>query len=87
MSKNINGYIFNEEAIYDTSSAHYWQAKKGSSTFFFKRFKDPRRPSERVSEAVRKQKNADCDDFSRERKKVLTAIRAVSYTHLPSPRD
>lgn len=85
MSKNINGYIFNEEAIHDTSSAHFWQAKKGSSTFFFKRFKDPRRPSDRVSEAVRKQKNAVCDDFARERKKVLTAIRACVGGNIIAP--
>lgn len=75
MIKNINGYIFDEEKITSTGCAHYWKAKKGSDEYFLKRFKDPKRPSDRVSEAVRKMKNDACNDFVRERKRVLMAIR------------
>ena len=85
MSKSINGYIFDESAIHETGSAQYWQARKGTTDYFFKRFKDPKRPSDRVSEAVRKQKNAICDDFARERKKVLTAIRACVGGNIIAP--
>ena len=56
MIKNINGYSFDEADKHKSSGAVWWHAKKGGSEYFLKRFDGPKRPSPRVSEAVRKQK-------------------------------
>lgn len=85
MAKTINGYTFDEAAKFNTSSACFWKAKKGHDEFFFKQFNDPKRPSDRVSEAVRAQKNAVCDEFVRERKRILVALKTCVGSSIIAP--
>ena len=87
MMKTINGYTFDETARRDTSSAYFWKARKNNDEFFFKQFKDPKRPSDRVSEAVRKQKNEVCDEFVRERKRILVALKTCVGSSIIAPVD
>ena len=85
MSKSINGYIIEEDLKTKTSSSVFWQAEKGRTKYFLKRFDNPKRPSDRVSEAVRKQKNEACDTFARERRKVLYALKACVGSSIIAP--
>ena len=83
-------YIGQYELLSDkesTSSAVFWKAKKDGTTYFLKCFNNPKRPSERVSEAVKTQKNALCDTFLRERRRVMNAIKKFEGGNLVAPVD
>ena len=85
MTKNINGYVFDDTTGKKTSSSTFWQAEKGREKYFIKCFDNPKRPSDRVSPAVRKQKNETCDTFAKERKRVLSAIRSCQGGTIVAP--
>ena len=85
MSKVINGYKFDETQSHKAGSATWWEAEKGNAKYFLKCFDAPKRPSDRVSEVVRKQKNDACDLFSRERKRVLATLRTLVGGNIVAP--
>lgn len=85
MSKVINGYKFDETQSHKSGGATWWEADKGNTKYFLKCFDAPKRPSDRVSEAVRKQKNEACDNFSKERKKVLATLRTLVGSGIVAP--
>jgi len=85
MIKNINGYSFDEATKGKSGGAVFWHAKKGGSEYFLKCFDAPKRPSDRVSEAVRKQKNATCDEFAKQRKRVLATLRTLAGGNIIAP--
>ena len=57
MSKVINGYKFDETQSHKSVGATWWEADNANTNYFLQCFDAPKRPSDRVSEAVRKQKN------------------------------
>lgn len=70
----IKDYELLQDRPTATSSAVYWKAKKDGDLYFLKRFNDPKRPSDRLSEAARRERNNACDAFARERKRINDAI-------------
>lgn len=85
MRKELNGYLFNTEAGHKTSSATFYSATKNGTRFFLKCFDDPKRPSDRVSDMVKARKNADCENFIRERIRVVNALKTCVGSTIVAP--
>jgi len=78
--------IISDEPI-ATSSAVYWKVEKNNEYFFLKRFNDPSRPSDRISQEEIKRKNDWCDRFEKKRKTINGIIRNLGGGNFVAPVD
>lgn len=60
------------------ANGDYIFAQKNGREFFLKRFQEPKYPEESLSEEFRDKKIQRCEQFSRERRKIIVALQKVS---------
>lgn len=76
--KVINGYKIDETKQQGRVGRDWWEAEKYGSKFYLERLDCLKRPSDRVSDEVKKRKNEEMDWFLSEKSKVLRALDSLS---------
>ena len=82
---NINGYVFDEYDRHPGEAAYWAKAKKGENYYYLREFKEPKRPTPRVSEAVRARKTKACDSFAAERQRILDTLKTLVGGNIIAP--
>lgn len=77
MDEIIEGYCCQGEWK-TAANGDYIFAQKDGKEFFLKRFQEPKYPEESLSAEFRDKKIQRCEQFSRERRKIIVALQQVS---------
>lgn len=87
--ETMHGYSFNKSDGHYSPNGVWYKATSNGSTFFLKKFQQPKFPKEGISPVLYALKKKECDEWLASKKKLIKALNELGNGtgNIVSPRD